>query len=88
MPIALNDEDKIRVEKIIKELNTNLTLSWGIHPVANPLRFGIVTAKGISKKQGAIDIMEKLNISFDNALGIGDSTSDWHFKDIKQYVVI
>jgi len=85
MPIALDAEDKTRVENLFKSLNTDLTLSWGIHPVALPLQFGIITAKGISKKQGAIDIIEQLNIKFENTLGIGDSTSDWQFIDMCKY---
>jgi HAD superfamily hydrolase (TIGR01484 family) len=85
MPIALNETDKTRVEKLFKQANTNLTLSWGIHPVALPLQFGIITAPGISKKQSAINISKILNIPFDNMLGVGDSTSDWQFIELCKY---
>lgn len=85
MPIALDEVDKENVEKVFNELKTDLTLSWGIHPVALPLQFGIITAPGISKKQGAIDILNKLKISFDNVLGIGDSKSDWQFIEMCKY---
>ena len=39
MPIALNEDDQVKVTKMFEDLNTGLTLSWGIHPVANPLKF-------------------------------------------------
>ncbi len=85
MPIALNETDKIKVKELFEKANTNLTLSWGIHPVALPLQFGIITAKGISKKQSAINISEILKIPFDNILGVGDSTSDWQFIELCKY---
>lgn len=85
MPIALNEEDQIRVEKMFKELDTGLTLSWGIHPVANPLKFRIITAPGISKKQGAIEISKNMNIPLENILAVGDSTSDWQFIELCGY---
>lgn len=86
MPIALDDkEDKKRVDEIFNELNIDLTLSWGIHPVANPLRFGIITAPGISKKEGAMAISQNMNIPLDNILAVGDSTSDWQFISLCGY---
>lgn len=50
MPIALDEEDQKRVTKLFEEMNTGLTLSLGIHPVANPLKFGIITATRNIKK--------------------------------------
>lgn len=85
MPIALDEKDKERVEKLFGKLNTNLTLSWGIHPVALPLQFGIITAPRISKKQGAIDISESTGVAFENMLGVGDSASDWQFIELCKY---
>lgn len=85
MPIALNEDDKKNVEKVFNKTGTDLTLSWGIHPVALPLQFGIITAPKISKKQGAIDVINQMGISFDNVLGIGDSKSDWQFIEMCKY---
>lgn len=82
MPIALDEEDQERVKKLYNNLNISLTLSWGIHPVANPLKFGIVTAPGISKKQGAIEISKNMNVPLENILAVGDSTSDWQFIEL------
>ena len=85
MPIALDEEDQIRVTRLFEELNTGLTLSWGIHPIANPLKFGIITAPGISKKNGALEISKNMNIPLKNILAVGDSTSDWQFIELCGY---
>ena len=86
MPIALNDTtEQDRLTKMFESLNTGLTLSWGIHPIANPLRFGIITAPNISKKQGAIEISKNINIPLENILAVGDSTSDWNFIEVCGY---
>ena len=85
MPIAIDEEDRKRVENEYQKLNIDLTLSWGIHPVANPLKFGIVTAPGISKKQGAIAISQNMNVPLESILAVGDSTSDWQFIELCGY---
>ena len=85
MPIANDEKDKERVIKLFTDFQNNLTLSWGVHPIILPLQFGIITAPGISKRQGAIDILENSDMSFDNMLGVGDSTSDWQFIKLCKY---
>lgn len=85
MPIALDEEDKIRVTELFRKSNINLDLSWGIHPVALPLQFGIITCPGITKKQGAIEISKGINVPLENILAVGDSTSDWQFISLCGY---
>ena len=85
IPIAKDEEDKERLAGIFKPFESKLTLSWGVHPVALPLQFGIVTAPGISKEQGAISISENQKVSFGNMLGVGDSASDWQFIEMCKY---
>lgn len=85
MPIAKDEADKDRLIKIFQPFQDKLTLSWGVHPVALPLQFGIITAPGISKKQGAIEISRVENIPFEQILGIGDSSSDWQFIELCGY---
>jgi len=79
MPIAKDVTDKQRVSEILSPFINRLSISWGLHPIALPLQFAIITAKGSSKKEGAEASLKSLGIEFDNALGIGDSTSDWGF---------
>lgn len=85
MPIAVDEKDQNRVTELFEKMNTGLTLSWGIHPVANPLKFGIITAPGISKKQGAIEIANNMRVPLENILAVGDSTSDWQFIELCGY---
>ena len=87
MPVALNTDDIKRVEKIFEQLKNKLTLYWAVHPIALPLQFGIIVPKGISKTEGIREMVSSLNLSFDNLLGIGDSTSDWQFMQYCKYVV-
>lgn len=79
MPIAKDENDKKRLIKIFEPFKDELVLSWGVHPVILPLQFGIITAKGISKKNAWEEIIKNANVSFDCVLGVGDSTSDWQF---------
>lgn len=85
MPIAKDEADKDKLTQIFAPFKDKLTLSWGVHPIALPLQFGIITAPGISKKQGAIEISRVENIPFEQILGIGDSSSDWQFIELCRY---
>lgn len=85
MPIALNEEDKVRVDILLNPYKHKLAVSWGLHPVAAPLQFGIITALGSSKKEGAEVIMKSLNINFQDVLGVGDTTGDWNFIQLCGY---
>lgn len=85
MPIAIDNGDKKRVSEVLGWFTSKASISWGVHPVALPLQFGIITAPGSSKKEGAEVIVKSLGISFDDVLGIGDSTSDWSFIQLCGY---
>ena len=79
MPIAKDESDKQRLIQIFKLLENMATLSWGIHPIALPYLFAIITEKDISKKQAAMEIASEYSITPQELLGIGDSASDWQF---------
>ena len=79
MPIAKNEDDKKRLIELFEPFKNDLTLSWGIHPIALPHLFGIITAKGISKKQAALENANSIRVKPEEMLGVGDSTSDWQF---------
>ncbi|MBF0301245.1 MAG: HAD hydrolase family protein, partial [Oligoflexia bacterium] len=71
--------------KIFQPFETKATLSWGIHPIALPNLFAVITATGISKKQAALEIASNYNVKAEELLGIGDSTSDWQFIESCKY---
>lgn len=79
MPIARNKTDKADLVKIFESAKLPLILSWGVHPIALPHQFGIVTANDVSKEQAATDIAIEYSVDKSEILGIGDSTSDWQF---------
>lgn len=79
MPIAKNEDDKLTLTTFFEPFKSSLTLSWGIHPIALPHQFGIITAKGISKKQAVSEIAQSEKVRAEDILAIGDSTSDWQF---------
>lgn len=76
---------KEEAQTIFDNLNSEATLSWGTSPITDPLWYGIITAKGISKETGARKALETLNISFDNVLAVGDSHTDWQFMKPSRY---
>ncbi len=82
MPIAKDELDKQTVAQLLQPFANRLQISWGVHPVALPLQFGIVTALGISKKAGAIEISKSTDIPLEDFLGVGDSFSDWQFMEV------
>lgn len=87
MPIAIDTEDKIRVDKILQQFVPEVTVSWGVHPLILPLQFGIVTAPGISKSIAASEILKNIGVGTEETLGVGDSTSDWQFIESCGYAV-
>ncbi len=81
MPVATDEADKKRLTELFKPFEDSLALSWGVHPIALPHQFGIITAKGISKQQAAWKIAEQERVKKSELFGIGDSTSDWQFME-------
>lgn len=79
MPIAKNEQDKEILTGLFESFKNSLTLSWGIHPIALPYLFGIITSKGISKKQAVQEICKSINVDPKEILAVGDSVSDWQF---------
>lgn len=85
MPVANDETDKKRIIELFQKHRINLDLQWGIHLTALPYQFGIITIKGISKKQAAMVIAKHAGISLDDMLGVGDGMTDWQFMDICGY---
>ena len=82
---AENEDGKAKIEKALTHLNTNINLMWSEHPAFFPMKFGIITIKGVSKKHASLEVLEYLKISPSETLGIGDLLSDWNFIEICKY---
>lgn len=85
MSIPKDNFQKQLVINIFDPYKDLLSLQWGVHPIALPAQFGLITRKGISKRQGAITISKTTNIKPENFLGVGDGLSDWNFMEICGY---
>ena len=79
------EENKEKVNNLFENENIPLSLNWTFHPAILPFQVGDITSKGISKKQGIIDLAIYLGISTDNMLGVGDSNNDWNFMQLCKY---
>lgn len=84
--IARDEEEKNRIaQSFAGTFSKYLTLSWTLHPNTLPWQFGIVTAQGVSKREGALEIAEQLHVPIHNILGVGDTTHDWQFMECCGY---
>jgi HAD superfamily hydrolase (TIGR01484 family) len=79
MPIAKDEPEKQRIISSFGRFKDSLSLQWGVHPMALPIQFGLITAQNISKKHAAGMISQNTGIPFNKILGIGDSITDWDF---------
>lgn len=85
MAVADDKEDIKKIEIIFKPFAEKLNLYWAVHPAILPLQFGVIVPLGISKTEGIKEMTTSLGLSFENMLGIGDSTSDWQFIELCKY---
>ena len=85
MPIANDVSDKQNIIELFNKNIKNLNLQWGIHTTALPYQFGIITKRGISKKQAAKVISESAEVPLRTMLGVGDGMTDWQFMEICGY---
>lgn len=84
--IAQDEQEKQHVARSFAEqFSGSLTLSWTLHPNTLPWQFGIVTAKGISKQNGAREIAQHLQVPLADILGVGDTAHDWQFIQLCGY---
>ena len=80
MPITRNEEDKKNLTLLFNPYKNDLTLSWGVHPIALPHQFGIITAKGISKRQAVLEIANSIKVQLQvtgNLLKLVDMLAQW-----------
>lgn len=85
MLIAHNKAEKQQLSQHLKQFENEVSVAWTIHPVALPLQFCVITRKGVSKTEGAKEIIKSEAGSFQQTAAVGDSTSDWQFIQLCSY---
>ncbi len=86
MLVVADETCKSFGDEVFSPFKTESTMIWAVHLPILPLQFGIITALGISKPQGAKTISKILDVPLENMLAVGDSTSDWKFMQLCGYV--
>lgn len=81
-----NEDEKQTIDRELHQFDTKLTHVWSSHPFTGEMGGRIMTARTVSKDHAAQLIMNALDISFTNVLGIGDTTGDWNFMKRCGYV--
>jgi len=79
--ITKDESEKPDVEDIFQDYSAKLNLYWGIHPIALPAQFAVITTDNVSKKLSSVKVIKDLGIPFQNVLGVGDGMSDWQFME-------
>jgi HAD superfamily hydrolase (TIGR01484 family) len=82
---AKDKNDIPRVEELMKKFEDNIHTLWTMHSTILPFQIYDITIKNVSKKHASLDVLNLLNISHDEVLGIGDSLGDWEFMSICRY---
>ena len=83
--VTPDEEAAMIAKEILKPFESHVAISWSIHPAILPMQFAVITAQGITKRQGAMDISKLLEIPLENILGVGDGDSDWSFIELCGY---
>jgi hydroxymethylpyrimidine pyrophosphatase-like HAD family hydrolase len=84
--ITHNMEDKEKHIDLLQRFTNKVQVSWTNHPSLLPAQFAIITAPGVSKRNGALEIAKSTGISLEETLGVGDNASDWQFMELCGYV--
>lgn len=83
---AKNDNDMPRLENVFTQFKDKINIVWSFHPYTKPARPLIITALNVSKANAAKETLKNLGISFNDVLGIGDTSGDWNYMKLCNYV--
>lgn len=86
MAFAMNEQEKEKIEEIVKPYKDKISFVWTMNPNSMPVQFGLVTSKQTSKALALTKVVENLGIPFENTLGVGDTLGDWEFMKLCGYV--
>ena len=79
LPFINDISEKQRIEKILSPFADETHTFWSTIPAMLPAWTKVVTVKGVSKYHASQEVLDYLNLSFEECLGIGDLPSDWLF---------
>src|SRR6185503_10991750 len=79
------DSEKPNVENVLSPFEDEIHAIWSTVPNMLPAYARVITIKGVSKMHAAQEVLEYLNISFDECLGVGDLPADWKFMKLCGY---
>lgn len=82
---AYDDNDKKRIESIVKKFPNLKHSNWSTNPIIDPVQVMVITSKKVSKRDGVKYLAKYLNVSLDEVLGVGDTMHDWEFLEICGY---
>jgi hydroxymethylpyrimidine pyrophosphatase-like HAD family hydrolase len=82
--VSESEQAYLKVEKILSRFGGKFNLFFGNNP---NLRFNLfdIMPKEISKPASLKFLLNHLNISFDDVLGVGDGDVDWEFMELCGY---
>jgi HAD superfamily hydrolase (TIGR01484 family) len=83
---AHNDYDREKITTILLPFKNEIHYVWSQHPTTVPSTNTIITIKGVSKKSASREVLEYLNISPSEVIGVGDTMGDWNFMSLCTYV--
>ncbi len=83
---AREDHEVEILSDIARSLGKRVNFIWSTHPFLPGIKSGVITAPNVSKENAIKETIESLSLSFDEMLGIGDTSSDWNFMKHCKYV--
>lgn len=84
--LACNPVQKELIDRsFADEFGEDMLLSMSSNPNTKNWHYGIVTARGVSKKQGVEELSKNLGVRLDDILGVGDTMHDWQFIEMCGY---
>lgn len=78
-------QQKQAVTNLLERFAKQINVIWSTHP-ALPTQNAVITMKGVSKRDAALEVLDYLHISSDETLAIGDTLGDWNFMSLCNYV--
>lgn len=79
LPFIDNEKEKARIEEILEPVVDKIHAFWSTVPFMLPVLAKVITAKGVSKMYASQEVLDYLQLSFNDCLGVGDLPPDWLF---------